>query len=81
MLKSGEKYYVLEVLRGRFPFTELKERIIDMKQRYGRISLVIEESAISIGLIQSLEEKKDQCRPRQARKGQESSGDFPDRPV
>lgn len=29
-----------------------------MKQRYGRVSLVIEESAISIGVIQSLLEQR-----------------------
>jgi predicted phage terminase large subunit-like protein len=57
MLKRGEKYYVLEVVRGRFPFSQLKDQIMAMKQRYGRVSLVIEESAISIGLIQSLQER------------------------
>ena len=40
----GDRYYVLEVLRGKFPFDQLKDRIIDMKQRYGRSAhLVIEE--------------------------------------
>jgi predicted phage terminase large subunit-like protein len=53
----GDRYYVLEVLRGKFPFDKLKDKIIDMKQRYGRAQLVIEESPISHGLIQSLSEK------------------------
>jgi len=48
---------VLEVLRGKFPFDKLKDKIIDMKQRYGTAHLVIEESPISHGLIQSLREK------------------------
>jgi predicted phage terminase large subunit-like protein len=58
LLNRGERYYVMEVLRGKFPFDRLKEKIIDMKQRYGRgAQLVIEESPISHGLIQSLREK------------------------
>jgi predicted phage terminase large subunit-like protein len=57
LLNRGDRYYVLEVLRGKFPFDKLKDKIIDMKQRYGRAQLVIEESPISHGLIQSLSEK------------------------
>jgi predicted phage terminase large subunit-like protein len=57
LLNRGESYYVLEVLRGKFPFDKLKDKIIDMKQRYERSQLVIEESPISHGLIQSLREK------------------------
>jgi len=44
-------------LARRLPFDKLKDKIIDMKQRYGRAQLVIEESPISHGLIQSLSEK------------------------
>src|SRR5205814_5285283 len=59
LLNRGESYYVMEVLRGKFPFDELKGKIIDMKQRYGRgAHLVIEESPISHGLIQSIREKR-----------------------
>jgi predicted phage terminase large subunit-like protein len=58
LLNRGERYYVMEVLRGKFPFDKLKDKIIDMKQRYGRgAQLVIEESPISHGLIQSLREQ------------------------
>jgi predicted phage terminase large subunit-like protein len=58
LLNRGERYYVVEVLRGKFPFDKLKDKIIDMKQRYGRSAqLVIEESPISHGLIQSLREQ------------------------
>jgi predicted phage terminase large subunit-like protein len=57
LLNRGETYYVMEVLRGKFPFDKLKDKIIDMKQRHGRASLLIEESPISHGLIQSLREK------------------------
>ena len=50
----GELYYVLEVVRGKFPFDRLKDyKIIAVKERYGRASLVIEEGAISHGLIQA----------------------------
>lgn len=58
LLNRGDLYYVLEVIRGKFPFDKLKDKIIEVKQRYGRAaSLVIEESPISHGLIQSLREK------------------------
>jgi predicted phage terminase large subunit-like protein len=57
LLNRGESYYVMEVLRGKFPFDKLKDKIIDMKQRHGRAQLLIEESPISHGLIQSLREK------------------------
>ena len=46
-----------DVVRGKFPFDQLKDKIIEGKQRYGRAALVIEESPISHGLIQSLREK------------------------
>lgn len=58
LLNRGESYYVMEVLRGKFPFDKLKDKIIDMKQRHGKAQLLIEESPISHGLIQSLREKR-----------------------
>jgi phage terminase large subunit-like protein len=36
LLNRGESYYVLEVVRGKFPFDKLKDKIIDMKDRYGK---------------------------------------------
>jgi predicted phage terminase large subunit-like protein len=59
LLNRGDLYYVLEVIRGKFPFDRLKDKIIEVKERYGQTaSLVIEEGGISHGLIQSLREKK-----------------------
>ena len=58
LLNRGDLYFVLEVIRGKFPFDKLKDKIIEVKQRYGRASsLVIEESPIRHGLIQSLRER------------------------
>jgi predicted phage terminase large subunit-like protein len=58
LLNRGDLYYVLEVIRGKFPFDQLKEKIMEVKERYGKAaSLVIEEGGISYGLIQSLREK------------------------
>jgi len=57
LLNRGDSYFVHDVVRGKFPFDRLKEKIIEVKQRYGRGSLLIEESPISHGLIQSLREK------------------------
>jgi len=57
LLKRNEVYYVLEVLRGKFPFEVLKRKVMEVKQRYGSSTLLIEDSPISRGLIQSLTEK------------------------
>jgi predicted phage terminase large subunit-like protein len=58
LLNRGDSYFVHDVIRGKFPFDKLKAKIIEVKQRYGKAaSLVIEESPISHGLIQSLREK------------------------
>jgi predicted phage terminase large subunit-like protein len=57
LLNRGDLYFVLEVVRGKFPFDRLKDKIIEVKERYGRAALVVEESPISHGLIQSLREK------------------------
>jgi predicted phage terminase large subunit-like protein len=58
LLRRKEIYFILEVLRGRYPFETLKHKILDVKKRYGRGELLIEESPISLGLIQSIEEKR-----------------------
>jgi predicted phage terminase large subunit-like protein len=50
-------FYILEVVRGRFPFDALKRKVMEVKQRYGVSTLLIEDSPISHGLIQSLREK------------------------
>ena len=57
LLIRGEVFYVLEVVHGRFPFDALKRKVIEVKQRYGSSTLLIEDSPISRGLIQSLREK------------------------
>ena len=57
LLMRREVFYVLEVVRGRFPFGTLKRKVMDVKERYGSATLLIEDSPISRGLIQSLEEQ------------------------
>jgi len=57
LLNRGDLYYVLDVIRGKFPFDQLKDKIVVVKERYRKASLVIEDSGISYGLIQSLREK------------------------
>jgi predicted phage terminase large subunit-like protein len=56
LLNRGETFYVLEVVRGRFPFPKLVEKIVDMCAQY-RGALLIEDSPISKGLIQALKNK------------------------
>jgi predicted phage terminase large subunit-like protein len=58
LLIRGELFFVLDVVRGRFPFEALKAKVIELKQqRYQVSTLLIEESPISLGLIQSLRER------------------------
>jgi predicted phage terminase large subunit-like protein len=57
LLRRKEVFYVLEVVRGRFPFDTLKRKVMEVKQRYGSSTLLIEDSPISRGLIQSLREQ------------------------
>jgi predicted phage terminase large subunit-like protein len=58
LLRRQEVFYVLEVMRGRLPFDSLKRKVMEIKQRYGSSStLLIEDSPISRGLIQSLREQ------------------------
>ena len=56
LLNRGETFYVLEVVRGRFPFPQLINKIVDMCTRY-RGALLIEDFPISKGLIQALKNK------------------------
>jgi predicted phage terminase large subunit-like protein len=56
-LVRNEVYFILEVVRGRLPFETLKRKIIELKKRYDPSTLLIEESPISLGLIQSLREQ------------------------
>jgi predicted phage terminase large subunit-like protein len=58
LLRRQEVYYILEVIRGRFPFDALKRKVMEVKRRYGSpTTLLIEDSPISRGLIQSLREQ------------------------
>jgi predicted phage terminase large subunit-like protein len=57
LLRRKEVFFILEVVRGRFPFDTLKRKVMDVKKRYGSSTLLIEDSPISRGLIQSLREQ------------------------
>jgi predicted phage terminase large subunit-like protein len=58
LLRRREVFYVLEVVRGRLLFDTLKRKVMEVKERYGSAAtLLIEDSAISRGLIQSLREQ------------------------
>jgi phage terminase large subunit-like protein len=47
LLKRNEVYFVLEVARGKFPFEVLKRKVMEVKQRYGCSTLLIDDSPIS----------------------------------
>jgi predicted phage terminase large subunit-like protein len=57
LLQRNEVFYILDVVRGRFPFDRLKRKVMEVKRRYGSSTLLIEDSPISRGLIQSLREQ------------------------
>jgi hypothetical protein len=57
LLRRKEIFYILEVIRGRFPFDTLKRKVMEVKRRYGSSTLLIEDSPISRGLIQNLKEQ------------------------
>src|SRR5262245_24015336 len=57
LLRRREVFYILEVVRGQFPFVLLKQKVLEVKRRYDSPTLLIEDSPISRGLIQSLREK------------------------
>ena len=57
LLRRKEVFYVLEVSRGKFRFDALKRKVMEVKERYGSGTLLIEDAPISRGLIQSLREK------------------------
>lgn len=57
LLRRNEVFYILEVVRGRFPFDTLKQKVMEVKRRYDSSTLLIEDSPISRDLIQSLREK------------------------
>jgi hypothetical protein len=49
LLIREEVYYILEVVRGRFPFDALKHKVMEIKRRYGSSTLLIEDSPIRRG--------------------------------
>src|SRR4030095_16046635 len=57
LLLRGEVFYILDVVRGRSPLNPLKQKVMEVKRRYASSTLLIEDSPISRGLIQSLREK------------------------
>jgi predicted phage terminase large subunit-like protein len=57
LLCRGDTFFVLEVAKGQYPFKLLSENIREMARRYRGASLLIEESPISLGLIQALRQE------------------------
>ena len=57
LLIRKEIVCILEVARGRFPFETLKKKVMGLKRKYNPSTLLIEDSPISLGLIQSLREQ------------------------
>src|SRR5262249_10084967 len=42
LLRRREVFFILEVVRGRFPFDRLKRKVMEVKERYGLSTLLIE---------------------------------------
>jgi len=51
LLIRKEIVYILEVVRGRFPFEALKKKVMELKRKYNPSTLLIEDSPISLGHV------------------------------
>lgn len=58
LLCRGQKYFIIDIVRGRFSFDSLKNKVIELSRRYPQSTLLIEDSPISMGLIQALNENR-----------------------
>jgi predicted phage terminase large subunit-like protein len=47
-------YYLLDLIRGRFEFPELKARAIDAAQKWGANGVLVEDAGVRTGLIAEL---------------------------
>jgi hypothetical protein len=74
LLIRKEIVYILEVVRGRFPFETLKRKVMELKRRYSPSTLLIEDSPISLGLIQSLREQSINVTTSRHRQARSSAG-------
>jgi hypothetical protein len=54
LLNRGETFYVLEVVRGRFPFPQLIEKIMEMCRRFPQGALLIEVLRSAKGIFSQL---------------------------
>ena len=52
---SGNDYYLIDVLREKLKYPDLKRRIIDHARRFGANSIIIEDKGSGIALIQELQ--------------------------
>lgn len=53
-MMSNRKYYLIDVFRERLEFPALKRKVVELRNHYGANCVLMEESAISIPLIQQL---------------------------
>jgi predicted phage terminase large subunit-like protein len=52
--QRGERYYLLDVLRARLPFPELKRRIYEQRAAFAASTVLVEDAGVGTGLIQQL---------------------------
>ena len=53
-LIQGHQYYLIDLVRGRFDFPELKQRAISLKEQYPHSTILVEDKASGTSLIQEL---------------------------
>ena len=54
---EGDDYYVLDMMRGRFDFPELREKTLALAERYKPTAILIEDTSSGTGLAQELRRK------------------------
>lgn len=62
--ESGQDYYLLDVLRKRLLYPDLKRAIIDQAERYRPDAVLIEDKASGTALIQDLDRERSPYMPR-----------------
>jgi predicted phage terminase large subunit-like protein len=62
-LMKGDDYYLLNVLRERLEYPQLKKRVVEMAKRFSAHSVLIEDKGSGTQLIQDLRYEKTGVRP------------------
>jgi len=75
----GSDYYLMDVLRGRFPYPDLRRKVANLAARFGADTILIENAGPGMSLLQDLQRDTPPGMPRPI--GQKPEGSKVDRMV